>query len=366
MNSFNDIRIRAGEKAYSIIMDGGFSFDNIRAYAGPAVGPRWLIAAGFDLALMREQVLGRTAPLLLVGASAGAWRFAAWIQPECEKIYKLLFKEYIRFKFGRGDDPTTVQENMYSLANAIFDDGALTFAFHNQVYRYAIITARTKHILSLESNTLLRFGFLLCYLLNAINEKFMRFFFEPVVFYTGAIPPKFTLKREFRGTVVPLTETNFKDTLVASGAIPMVVKGVKNIFGAPLGMYRDGGLTDYHLARKYTSGDGEITLLFLHQRRIIPGWLDKTLKNRVPSGEALENVLLVYPSPELIARLPMKKVPDRDDFITFIDNPEKRIENWETAAKMCGHLGDLFLEIVSNPRLKGLVKPLKYISQKPT
>ncbi|MCX7817133.1 MAG: hypothetical protein N2317_06455 [Syntrophales bacterium] len=360
MSHLDDLRIRAGEKAYAIIMDGGFTFDSIRVYVGPAVGPRWLIAAGFDLSLIREKLLGKKNPLLLAGASAGAWRFSAWIQPECEKKYQLLLKEYISFKYEHEDNPTSVQRNMYSLINTVLDDDALSFAINNQFYRLAVITARTKSILSLESNIALRFGFLLCYLLNAINQRLMKFFFEPVVFYTGVIPPKFTFKKEFQGTVVPLTEINFKDALVASGAIPMVVRGVKDIFGAPRGMYRDGGLTDYHLARQYSTGDHEITLLFLHQGRIIPTWLDKTLKNRFPSGEALENLLLVYPSPELIARLPMKKVPDRDDFLTFIDNPEKRIEYWEKAADMCSHLGDLFLEVTLSPRLKKHVKLLKY------
>jgi hypothetical protein len=46
------IRIKAGRKIYQLIKDGGFNFDLISTYFGPAVGPRWLIASGFDLTLL--------------------------------------------------------------------------------------------------------------------------------------------------------------------------------------------------------------------------------------------------------------------------------------------------------------------------
>ena len=46
------IRVKAGKKIYQIIKDGGFRFDAVSTYFGPAVGPRWLVASGFDLTLL--------------------------------------------------------------------------------------------------------------------------------------------------------------------------------------------------------------------------------------------------------------------------------------------------------------------------
>lgn len=43
-----------------------------------------------------------------------------------------------------------------------------------------------------------------------------------------------------------LTQGNIHDALLASGSIPVVIEGVTNIEGAPQGMYRDGGIIDYH------------------------------------------------------------------------------------------------------------------------
>ncbi len=54
----SSLRIKAGKRVYEIIKDGGFNYDSISAYFGPAAGPRWLISSGFDLSLMQQRCLG--------------------------------------------------------------------------------------------------------------------------------------------------------------------------------------------------------------------------------------------------------------------------------------------------------------------
>jgi len=89
------LRIKAGKKAYEIIKDGGFNFDAVSAYFGAAVGPRWLVASGFDLTLLAQGLLGRTKAVNLIGTSAGAWRFAAWIQPQAVESYRKFVAAYV-------------------------------------------------------------------------------------------------------------------------------------------------------------------------------------------------------------------------------------------------------------------------------
>ncbi|HOD08891.1 MAG TPA: patatin-like phospholipase family protein, partial [Myxococcota bacterium] len=67
------LRVKAGKKAYEIIRDGGFHFDAVSACFGAAVGPRWLVASGFDQTLLTQGLLGRSRPVHLIGSSAGAW-----------------------------------------------------------------------------------------------------------------------------------------------------------------------------------------------------------------------------------------------------------------------------------------------------
>ena len=357
-SSLYDLRIKAGKRAYAVLQDGGFSFDRITTYYGPATGPRWLIAGGFDLTLIKSGLLGRNWPLLLVGASAGAWRFAAWMQPEAEKSYQALMEAYITASYTKEDTPDTISASLVKILNAAIEDDALPFALANRKYRLAVITARAKHLTAAKSNWIQWMGFACCFVMNAANRSLLNRFAERIVFYTGPKPPAFTLQPDFRGRHVPLSKVNFKAALVATGAIPMVVAGVRDIYGAPNGVYRDGGLTDYHLTRPYGTNHDDLTLFFLHQERIIPGWLDKRLAKRQPPPEALENVILIYPSDNLIAKLPQGKVPDRNDFKIYMDDPATRIKNWRQAAAQCAHLGEVFLELAECNKLRDVVERL--------
>ena len=127
-----DLCIKAGRKAYQIIKDGGFDFDRISTYVAPAVGPRWLSASGFDLALLESGVLGRSRPVLLSGASSGAWRQAAWPQPEPLKSYRNLMEAYLKISYHRGDTPHSILESMSGLMNAYIEDDAIPFALANK------------------------------------------------------------------------------------------------------------------------------------------------------------------------------------------------------------------------------------------
>jgi len=60
-----------------------------------------------------------------------------------------------------------------------------------------------------------------------------------------------------------------------------------------------------------------------------------------------------------VERLPGRRVPDREDFVTFIDDPETRIKNWRRAVDLCAPLGEQFLEAVASGRIREVVKMLE-------
>lgn len=352
----DSIRIKAGKRAYEVIRDGGFHWDMLTTHFAPATGPRWLIASGFDLALIKNDLLGRLRPVSLIGSSAGAWRFAAWVQPEPEKCYHNLMNSYITTSYKRKDTPLSILQSLQGIINTYIEDDALSFALANKKYRLVIMTVRAKNLVSSEVKWVQRIGLGLCFFLNTMNQSHLFRFAERVVFYNGSKPPYFCLRPDFRGRYIHLNEINFKQAVIASGAIPAVIAGVRNIYGAPLGIYRDGGLIDYHLTQKYAPKDDEMTLFFNHQERIIPGWLDKKLPYRRPLDHILDNVVMVYPSEDFIAKLPGGKVPDRDDFTTFMDDPATRIKNWRQAVQMAEPLGEQFLELVESKRIRNVVE----------
>jgi hypothetical protein len=333
----SNICIKAGKRAYEIIQDGGFHFDRVTTYFGPATGPRWLISSGFDLTLLKNGLLGRSKAIHLVGSSAGAMRFAAWLQPEPEKSYRTLIESYIGITYKRNDTPATVLESLVDLANSYIEDDALSFALTNKKYRLAIITVRARNLVASELKWVQQIGIGICFLFNAINRSYIHDFAERVVFYNGPKPPHFCLRPGYRGRYIRLNEINF---------------------GAPSGVYRDGGLIDYHMTHNYAQTNEDIILFFNHQERIIPGWLDKRLSYRRPQADIMDNVVMIYPTDSFIANLPGGKVPERDDFAIFIDDPTSRIKNWRRSVELAQPLGEEFLELVESKKIKDVVEKI--------
>lgn len=356
------IRIKAGPKIYQIIKDGGFNFDSVSTYFGAAVGPRWLIASGFDLTLLEGGFLGRENPVQLIGSSAGAFRFAAWLQPEAVESYKKLMDAYINVHYMREDTPETVLGKITDIINAYIEDDALPFALSNKKYRLVVLTARGRSLVAFENQTLQKMGLATCFLLNYLRRENIYKFVERVVFYNASqspsLPPSFCLESHFRGRYVQLNEINFKYAVLASGAIPLVIAGVRDIYGAPRGIYRDGGLIDYHLTHQFAEKKNEIVLFFHHQERIIPGWLDKNITKRLPEPHTLSNVLMVFPTQSFIENLPGGKIPDRTDLVTFVNDQETRIKNWRKATELSTPLGEDFLELVESGKIRDVVEKL--------
>jgi hypothetical protein len=352
------IRIKAGKNIYGIIKDGGFNFDSVSTYFGPAVGPRWLIASGFDLTLLKGGFLGRSKPVQLVGASAGAFRFAAWLQPQAIESYQKLLEVYINVTYAKHDKPARSLKEITNVVNAYLEDDALSFALANKKYRLVVITARARGLVASSNTWLQKLGLATCLVFNYFSRENIYKFADRVVFYNASKPPAFCLKSQFRGTYVQMNEINFKYAVLASGAIPLVIDGVRDIYGAPRGVYRDGGLIDYHLTHQFAAKENEIVLFFHHQERIIPGWLDKNITRRVPEPYTLNNVLMVLPTQSFVENLPCGKVPDRTDLVTFINDPQTRIKNWRKAVELSAPLGEEFIELVESGKIREIVEEL--------
>ena len=129
---------------------------------------------------------------------------------------------------------------------------------------------------------------------NIAGRRHLRHFLERTVFHDARERPPFLGDARVAGSLLPadgtapirfdafhthavvLDRDNLSQALVASAAIPMLIEAVPDSPGAPLGLYWDGGLIDYHLHSPYSRSPGLV--LYPHSTdRIIPGWLDKAL-----------------------------------------------------------------------------------------
>jgi len=135
-----------------------------------------------------------------------------------------------------------------------------------------------------------------------------------------------------------------------------VMNAINDIPGVSAGVFRDGGLLDYHLDLPYQA-DGIV--LYPHfTDRVIPGWFDKSLPWRKANAEQLQDVLLISPSREYLSQLPHGKLPDRSDFKRYLGNDQGREDYWRQAMAESRRLGDEFLELADSGDIAGRLQPL--------
>jgi hypothetical protein len=163
----------------------------------------------------------------------------------------------------------------------------------------------------------------------------------------------------FNTSFVSLTAENFREAILASGSIPFVMRGVRDIASAPKGTYRDGGTVDYHLDIPFLPENDGLVLYPHFNHRIIPGWFDKSMPWRKASKAALDNTLLIYPSHKFIDSLPDKKIPDRNDFYTYKGKDIDRFRCWNEVVEKSKKLGEAFADILESPLLKKNLKPME-------
>jgi len=353
----NYLEYKAGPAIVDMIRQEGLKPEKVRVFAGPAGGPKWFVSVGFDQALMKSGFLGRGGNrVLLAGASAGAWRCLAMACRDPLSAYEKLRIAYSRNIFTRRDTPLTVGAALLRNVNEFVGDDDIPYLLEHPTYDLAIHTVRSKGPAASDCRALEGSALLAAALMNVASQAAMNVFFERVVFFCSKAAPSFL--GSFKGSAVKLNRETFRMAAVATGSLPYVVSGVKDIPGAPRGVYRDGGLIDYQLNQDYNPPEGTLTLFFHYQERIVPGWFDKVLRWRRPPEGSLNQVLQIYPGADFVQMLPDSRLPDRHDFTIFVNNPSERIRRWDEVSRLSEILGEEFLEAVESNRIRELVQPI--------
>ncbi|MEW6114802.1 MAG: hypothetical protein AB1664_21890 [Thermodesulfobacteriota bacterium] len=348
---------RAGPEVLNIIREEGLAPGRIKVFAAAAGGPKWFVCVGFDTAIIRSGFLQKGGDrVLLVGSSAGAWRCLTIACRDPLEAYERLRLGYSRSTFTAADTPETVSAAFCDNVDRFLPKDQVEFILDHPVYDLGIQTVRSRGPAASKNGKWQAAALLACAAMNTLSPRGMEVFYERVVFYTGRSMPKY-LEDSFRGRAVKLTSENIRQAAVATGSLPYIMTGVPDIPGAPRGVYRDGGLIDYQLNQDYCPGSGSITLFFHYQERIVPGWLDKKLTWRRPPRGSLDSVLQVYPTEEFLRLLPEGRLPDRQDFIDFVDDPGERIRRWDEASEKSAVLGEQFMEDWESGRIRNLVQP---------
>lgn len=348
----------AGEKAFSKIRASGLHPEDVRVVAGAAGGPKWLVLRHLDSVLFGSWLQSRNTPLYLIGSSIGAWRFAAASQEAPLAALHRFQEAYLEQAYDANPSPRAISLELERILNELMGAGGPGQILANPLLRLNIMAVRCKGWLGSDAKSRLLPGLVLAASGNAIYRRSLGLFFERTLFYDPRDVPPFFRQPGFPMHQVPLHAGNIKGALMASGSIPLLMPGVGDIPGAPPGIYRDGGIIDYHMNIAYSNPEEGIVLFPHYAEAVVPGWLDKQIPWRQPNLAKMDPVLLIAPSQAALEQLPYKKIPDRKDFYKFAGRDAQRVAYWREVLDMSRKMADEFMETVTSERIKERVRPI--------
>lgn len=352
---FPALTLKAGKRAMTRIRERGLQPADVGTLPGAAGGPKALGIQGLDIALFGDWLARAPRERSLIGASIGSWRFASACLPDPAAALQRLGELYTGMRFAKGVSIAEVSARCVQMLDELLQqqDAAV---LDNPHYRLNIVVVKSHGRLAEDDRRSLGLGLSSVIGSNLLGRPRLARHFERVILHDARLAPPLHPLTDFPSRCLPLDVGNLRHALLASGSIPFVMQGVRDIPGAGPGTYRDGGLLDYHLDLPYSGDD---VVLYPHfTDRIIPGWFDKGMPWRRGDAMRLQDVLLLTPSRDYLARLPYGKLPDRKDFTRFLSDDAGRERYWRQAMDESRRLGDEFLELTETGRLADRLMPL--------
>ena len=352
-----NLRILAGPNALKSIRTDGLSAERIKVVPGAAGGPKWLVLGRMDRVIFGEWFEERQTTVDIIGASSGAWRFAAAAQANPIKALKRLEDTYISYRFDIGDSARRIKDQCAEMVSIILGETGATEIIDNPKVRAHLMTARSTALTCNEGKIGLGLPSALAFFANAVSRRSLGLFFRRALFSDPRSNRLFNWDDGLPTETHPLTSNNLAAALLASGAIPIVTEGVANIEGAKPGIYRDGGVTDYQFASPMLADKEDGIVFYPHYApSVMPGWLDKHLSWRRTAPSRLRKTVILTPTPDFVAKLPGAKIQVRQDFVNMA--AEERIPIWRKAAAESERLADELRNIIEKDAWNDAVEPL--------
>ena len=338
------LAVSLGREAARRIGDQGWSPELFGLLLGASGGPKWFILSHLDRLLFGDFLQRREQPLSVMGSSIGAWRHACLAMPDPAAAVGRLERGYLYQQYSSKPSAREVSEvSLATLGEVLGENGAAYLASHPRIKTH-IVTARGRGATAASSTPLLATGMGAAALGNTVSRSLLRHHFQRVIFHSGERPNPGLSMQDFQTAYCELREDNVSSALHASGSIPFVLTGERDIPGAPPGQYWDGGIIDYHFDLGQYQGEGLI--LYPHfQPGVIPGWFDKFLPWRKSAIHQFDKLVFLSPGAEFVASLPHGKIPDRSDFTRLPH--EERVSYWEECVARGGELAEEFYDLVS-------------------
>lgn len=347
---------RAGAGALESVRKHGFAAERIGTFAGASGGPKWLVLSQLDRVVLEKIVPRLVAPVHLIGSSIGAWRFACYAQRDPLGAIQRFEDAYLDQSYSDKPDRAEISAKTREILDHVIGAGGVPDILSHPVLRTHVMTVRSRHLMASDNRLLLGAGLMAAASCNLLSRSTLGVFFERALISDTRDRPPFHAPTGFPMQRVALSADNLKEAIIASASIPMVLLGVHDIPGARPGVYRDGGIIDYHLDLPHSDA-GRMTLYLHFYDRIVPGWFDKKISWRRPDPANIDHTILVSPSEEFVQRLPRGRIPDRSDFVNL--PPDERVRAWRGAVAACKELADEFNEVLEREELAARLQPFR-------
>ncbi len=339
------LTIYMGQAAAQRVAECGWSASLFSLLLGASGGPKWFILAPLDRVLFGSFLQQSDHPLSTLGSSIGSWRNSCLALEDPAAAIARLEAAYLAQEYS-SERPAIAEISEASrgiIMHMLGESGGKELLTNRRIHTH-IVTARGRGAAGASPGPVLASAMAAAALGNSVDRRLLRLAFQRVVFHSsGPAKPGLSLE-DFKTSYVRLNPDNLPRALHASGAIPFVLSGERDIPGAPRGQYWDGGIIDYHFDLAQYRGEGLV--LYPHFRAdITPGWFDKFLPWRRRSPDTLDRLVLLCPSREFVASLPHGKIPDRNDFRRF--SHSDRVRYWQNCIARAQELADEFAEQVA-------------------
>ena len=332
----NSLEIWAGRVAAQRLGSSGFELNLFDVAVGASGGPKWLVLSALDR-LLCELLKTRQNPIHLLGSSSGAWRFAGYCQDDSHRALSLLEDAYIEANWSVARPLEQRSKTALKILEAFLPPGQSIQLAPSKFFPH-FIAAECQGLIARESTPIQIAGLLLALAVQSIKGRAA---LAPSISRTlfsdsrSALPSALSDIATKRAV---LNEPNYRQVLLASGSIPLVLPAIRDIPGAP-GVFRDGGLIDYHFDQLPIHSDGLILMPhFLSELQL--GWLERLAPKSVLPNPNLDRLVIVCPTQAWLRSLPSGKLPDRDD--ARLLTPELRRYHWHQAALRGQELAEEF------------------------
>jgi hypothetical protein len=348
------LTLRAGPHALRILRERGLRAEDVDVVPGASGGPKWLVLAGLDRFLLGEFFAGQRArPLHLIGSSIGSWRLACLAQRDPLAALERAHEAYIEQRYTKKPPLDEVTKVGADILDVLLGDTGVEEIVSHPWARLHVVTSELRGLGATDRRWPLLASLAAAAAANLVSRRALARRVWRVIFHTAGDDTPFRGLSDFPTLHYPLTRDNVRAALLASASIPLLLAGVEIPGGT--GVYRDGGIVDYHLDVDFGAGDGLV--LYPHfYPHVVPGWFDKSLRWRRATGANFRRALIVAPSPEFVATLPNGHIPERGDFYAFDD--ATRIRAWRQVVAMSERVADELREAIATGALADRVEPI--------